>query len=502
LPYDRSEVSRWILKHVFWFEDLELEAKENIGVVATFFTLFVLLVRFRFFGKKWSEAAYHRVNKNYLNGMFFSAAILLFLALGFPFKIPGLEWMVEYIGPLRQFRGLGRFVWAYYYVINIIAFYAIWNYSTRFKGFKNKYLGFKWVIALAPLAILLFESYDFQRIKPIKLIPNYAKRSIAANGPDHWLNKVDFSKFQAIMPLPYYHIGSENMLLEINYWLYKKVYYTALHTGVPDIGVFLSRTPLGETSKSIQLALTPFEPSAILDDFPDNRPIALLIEPKELETIKGQYAHLLEHAVLVYDSPELRIMSVNLESIRAYPKFLANLVRTEMLKGPLVPVGNPWMSNVANSKYYYQSYDSLTTTDLIFQGKGAYVGKFTDTTDLFNGYLPKGRYRFSVWLKSDRDMNINPGIWFEEKETTSKVVVKSQHEGPLLSVKGIIQGWGLVDLGFEVVGDHSNVRVFIEPRAIKGNFYLDEVLLQSDQYYLYRDEPKWVVRNNYWYKLE
>jgi hypothetical protein len=397
---------------------------------------------------------------------------------------------------------LGRFVWAYYYVINIIAFYAIWNYSTRFKGFKNKYLGFKWVIALAPLAILLFESYDFQRIKPIKLIPNYAKRSIAANGPDHWLNKVDFSKFQAIMPLPYYHIGSENMLLEINYWLYKKVYYTALHTGVPDIGVFLSRTPLGETSKSIQLALTPFEPSAILDDFPDNRPIALLIEPKELETIKGQYAHLLEHAVLVYDSPELRIMSVNLESIRAYPKFLANLVRTEMLKGPLVPVGNPWMSNVANSKYYYQSYDSLTTTDLIFQGKGAYVGKFTDTTDLFNGYLPKGRYRFSVWLKSDRDMNINPGIWFEEKETTSKAVVKSQHEGPLLSVKGIIQGWGLVDLGLEVVGDHSNVRVFIEPRAIKGNFYLDEVLLKSDEFYLYRDEPKWVVRNNYWYKLE
>jgi hypothetical protein len=204
----------------------------------------------------------------------------------------------------------------------------------------------------------------------------------------------------------------------------------------------------------------------------------------------------------VYDSPELRIMSVNLENIRAYPKFLANLVRNEMLKGPLVPVGKPWSSNVANSKYYYQSYDSLTTTNLIFQGKGAYMGKFTDTTELFNGHLSKGHYHFSVWLKSDRDMNINPGIVFQEIDPTSKKELKLQHEGPQLPVKGIVQGWGLVDLGVEVVGDQSNVRIYLEPRSIKGNLYLDEVLLKSDEFYLYRDEPQWVVRNNYWYKLE
>jgi len=69
-------------------------------------------------------------------------------------------------------------------------------------------------------------------------------------------------------------------------------------------------------------------------------------------------------------------------------------------------------------------------------------------------------------------------------------------------LRSIVQGWGLIDQSFEVEGDNSTVRIFIEPRSVKGNFYMDEVLIKSDDYYLYRDEPKWVVRNNYWYKRE
>lgn len=502
MPYEQSQVYQWFTKHVFKIKGLDFEAKQNIGFVASAFTVFLLFARYRMFGKNWSEAAYHRVNKNFLHGILFSATLLLIFALGFPFDIKGMEWMVEYMGPLRQFRGLGRFVWAYYYVVNVIAFYVLWNVSTRFKGFKGRAPWFKWVIALGPVALLAFEAYTFQQMKPLTLSPNFAKRSIAVNSPDHWINKVDFSKFQALMPIPYYHIGSENLILDINYWLYKKMYYTAYHTGVPDLAVNLSRTPLKQMSKSVQLGLEACEAPAILDDFPDNRPIAIMIEPKEWEKSKDHYAHLTEKATLVYDSPEMRILSIELDSIRAYQRHLARIVYNSMLKETLYPAQKPWTSTSANSHFYYQSYDSLTTTDLIFQGKGAYMGPFSDSIMVYDAHLPKGHYNLSMWLKSDRDMNINATAKFFEKDRTNGNQLRFLHEGLRFSLRSIVQGWGLIDLGFEVEGDNSTVRIFIEPRSVKGNFYMDEVLIKSSDYYLYRDEPKWVVRNNYWYKRE
>ena len=80
--------------------------------------------------------------------------------------------------------GLGRFNWMYFYVINVLLFYILWNYSVRFKGFLQKqktskgdssqtsqslkYPWFRWVIALAPLALLTYEAIVFQKINRIR----------------------------------------------------------------------------------------------------------------------------------------------------------------------------------------------------------------------------------------------------------------------------------------------------------------------------------------------
>jgi hypothetical protein len=62
------------------------------------------------------------------------------------------------------------------------------------------------------------------------------------------------------MPLPYYHSGSENLWLVEYYPLYQKVQYTAYHTGVPDMGVKLSRTAISRMVKSMQFSLLACEP--------------------------------------------------------------------------------------------------------------------------------------------------------------------------------------------------------------------------------------------------
>ena len=145
--------------------------------------------------------------------------------------------MVDYFGPLKQFRGLGRFTWVFYYVINLLVFYVLWNRSVRIKPDQSWREEFqlnwdkikkgqlrkcrfvntkKWAIAVLPLLVLCYEAWTFQKSKQLHLTPNLAKRELAAPSPDHWLNKVDFTGYQAVMPLPYHHVGSENIWLDIN----------------------------------------------------------------------------------------------------------------------------------------------------------------------------------------------------------------------------------------------------------------------------------------------
>ena len=53
-----------------------------------------------------------------------AAALVLLLAMGFPLTLPGGEGLVEYIGPLKQLRALGRFAWPFYYVAGVYAAYS------------------------------------------------------------------------------------------------------------------------------------------------------------------------------------------------------------------------------------------------------------------------------------------------------------------------------------------------------------------------------------------
>ncbi|HNM27518.1 MAG TPA: hypothetical protein PKL15_18870, partial [Saprospiraceae bacterium] len=214
LPYPEFPFYKFIDQYITRIRRIDFEARAYVGMAAFAFTLWLLLFRrFRLFEPEWDEAAYHRVHKRYLRGITITSFVLLVFACGFPFAIKGLEWIAEFFGPFRQFRGLGRFTWVYYYVINVLMFYVLWNNSTRFKGWQKKpqpeeapstatvsfkYPWFRWVIALFPLALMVYEAIVMQDTKKIAIPPNVARRDLAvAKHP--WLEKIDLSAYQALL---------------------------------------------------------------------------------------------------------------------------------------------------------------------------------------------------------------------------------------------------------------------------------------------------------------
>ncbi|MBL7807954.1 MAG: hypothetical protein JNN28_09080 [Saprospiraceae bacterium] len=511
LPYPYFPLHHWISDHIVRIRSLDFEAEAYVGLAATIFTIWYLFVRrFKAFESDWDTAAYHRVHKNYLRGISFAAFFTLLFGLGFPFAFNELEWLVNYMGPLRQFRGLGRFTWAFFYVINLLTFYVLWNRSVRYipgekwMAFLKKYAAFlapvwsniaKYGLLVIPLTILSAEAYVFQKNNPLQLVPSPAKRDVAAPTPDHWLNKVDFGRYQALMPLPYYHIGSENMWLNFDFSLIQKVQITAYHTAVPDMGVMLSRTSVNRTIKSIQFSLLACEPPELLSELPDNRPIALMIQPETWESTRKRYAHLIDKARTVYNGPDMRIMSLIPDSIRIWWAENADAELREMERNGRYTLPNGLRSDQAGVWYKRFDFDDRAgEPGYTFQGQGAGTGLLSDTTRIWNGTLPKGVYTFSIWIKANEDMGLPQEYHIRNQ---GKVLNGNLGQG----IQTIVQGWALCEIPFDVTEEGSQVDIFLHKKDIEMPFWYDEGMIKAQNSQIYLQKPGWLMHNNFWYKL-
>jgi hypothetical protein len=503
LPYKSFPLSKWIDAHLVKMDySLNNETIGYFGTVATLFLVFILVRRFRIFPESWDEAAYHRVHKRYLWGILFASGVLAFFSTGFPFTIKGMEWLQEYMGPLRQFRSMARFTWAFYYVLNLVAFYVLWNSAFRFKGWKGRYLWLRWPMAALPMALLLYEAWQIQYINTDIIEPNITRREIAIDSPDHWVNKVNFKQFQALLPLPYYHVGSENIwkYQADDYWHERNVQITALHTGVPTMGVNMSRTSLLQTIKSVQLSTRPFEEPAILEDLPDNRPLALLIDPKREQAVQEQCQHLIRKARPVYRHEKMIVLSLSPDSLRAYRHELIAQLKTDYERQALYPADARWKADAPAGYVYSQSYDSLSSSRFTFQGNGALEMPFTRENMLYSNTLPKGRYSLRLWIKADLDMGmtLHPVV---EQFSTGGQLLRSASPFFQDRLLGFVDGWALTELLFEVQENEEKVQVTIPRDYVTGKYYIDEMLVKSEDFHLWARLPGWIVLDNEWYKL-
>ncbi|MEM1120591.1 MAG: hypothetical protein AAGJ18_09080, partial [Bacteroidota bacterium] len=139
---------------------------------------------------------------DFLRRLFAMAFLLLVFSFGFPFVLPGFEWLLDYAGPLKQFRSVGRFNWIFYFVINIIIF------TYLYRKFSKKQV---WL--LLPLSLLVYESWQF----------NHSRRYNMDTVGEFYQGQTfqdktgfDFSKYQAVLPIPFFHVGTDNFNAKVH----------------------------------------------------------------------------------------------------------------------------------------------------------------------------------------------------------------------------------------------------------------------------------------------
>ncbi|MCB0545955.1 MAG: hypothetical protein KDD19_00100 [Phaeodactylibacter sp.] len=486
---------QWVDQNIIRIEPVQYEGIAYIGLVAGVGSL-ILLVR-------WAAGAFRQpivraggARNGYLNKIFWASLALLLFSFGYPFTIPGLEWLLDYAGPIRQFRSVGRFNWAFYYVINIIVFTELWHWAQ----------GRQWrtgVAALA-LALLYFEAYN--SIYAINVGLDEVPELQAGNRYSE-IEGINYDEFQAILTAPYFNVGSDNLWFHGEGDIVPRSLTLSVQTGLPTTSAMLTRTPLGQTIKQVQLALEPYRRPAILDDFPNDKPLLLLVANYHFEQQKERYQHLLEGTQLLYETSSYRLFRLPLpafeERIDARVRDISHTLNTDTLT--LFPHG-PFLSRDSNLTFVYESFDSLPTP-LYYRGGGSRQGPASEGVVVFDGSIPRqaaqGWYTFSVWMYLGKDLRARSEAQLLEYLPEGEREVYQRRFHVYAQLRALDNdGWGLLEFPFIPQLADSRIRFTIRNEELREeNLLLDELLIRQDADEVFRRGAHYVYKNNRWFPL-
>jgi len=208
----------------------------------------------------------------------FAAFFALLFSMGVPF-IWHIQWL-NYLSVFKQFRSLGRFSWIAYYVIAIYAVIVVYQYSLRL--IKNKKLFAGYGVLVLSIGIWSYEASGYIAYsRKLSDCAVYNYNMIFSTYEQSWpswlqerrLNKNDF---QAILLLPFFHVGTEKLWLGDPGWLLTMGSKAALQLHLPIIDVNMSRSSWSQAQKQVKIAGGEYVDMPILHDIKSTKPFLLM----------------------------------------------------------------------------------------------------------------------------------------------------------------------------------------------------------------------------------
>jgi hypothetical protein len=300
LPINRAS-GNWISENITAIRPVEWEGQAFIGHFASVsFIILLFVFLFRFIKKK----AKFSVTGNEVTDVVFVASLLALLySFGIPF-IFNLEFLLEYLGPLKQMRGIARFSWIFFFMSNIAVFYLLYRLLEK----KNIFL--RSSLLILPLALLFYDGYYGIRAHDYYMNNRIAELEKKSVEYEAVLKKIKEENYTAILPLPFFAVGSENVWVITDGELEKQTLILSLRTGIPTFASMLARTSLSQTFNRLQLIQEPYRPLEMLNTHEIKGKILILAKEDILKTTDKE---IVELASKVADYQGLSFFEVNFD---------------------------------------------------------------------------------------------------------------------------------------------------------------------------------------------
>jgi hypothetical protein len=474
----------------------EIESVNYIGFAAFLFCL-VRLVSWIFSWKiKMFEEDFDFPEKNFLQTAFWASVLLYIFSIGVPFCFPNCESLLAYTGPLKQFRGLGRFSWMFFFVANIVAFYYIYHWGEKIKNVE-----FRRIFWLIIIVIAAREAYgNAKRIsEPASFVQELQQ---TGEKTEDWLSFVDSSKYQAILPIPYYHLGSEYLGIETAGDAMPFSLFPSYYGNIPSMGVMMSRTSWKQTLSSIPLGMELYREPPVLRELPNQKPL-LAIEDKDIHNKMGNpYGGILSKGKKIHENAAFALYELPLNAFQQAIIDKSELVKKEAQNKALFSKNNILTRDTIEN-YVYKNYDELPSK-ISYRGKGAMSFDRKETKIVFSGPIPslkKGkRYNVQFWLNIENGEQSRTGFQIRELDKNGSEIYQWGHNS-FHNVVTLDGNWVLIRVSFDSHLDDSTFEINLHNDVRnKGYMYIDELIILPEYELLYKIDGDETMRNGMWFK--
>lgn len=479
------------------FNYIDWEGIAYVGTISSFGFFVLLFFLFKNLFKKKFERIGTPSDVQILNIFFWASLATLIYSFGFPFIIGDAKYLLHYLGPIKQMRGIARFAWLFYYVFNIFIFYHIWKLrKTAIK--KTIWI----IIVVLSLSVLFYEAYrnvsfwsGFVKNEIPELADVYNDSEI-----NSWVELIDKEKYQATIPLPYYHVGSENTWLLDKCSMAKPSFIISWKTGLPSMGVMLSRTSIGQTYSSFSLFQEPYRFPEIINKF-DSEKNFLIVTKNDCNSYSPQENNLIHQSTLIYESPEFNLYDLPYDSL------------LKVVQNPYKSIVNAFENDTlfSHGNYYsnqkeklFKVYNSEALSDSGELKKKVISDRFSKSDWIYHKEIPfksnEDEYIFSFWVNSDQaDLFLRSSIIFQVRDSLDQGHTETKQD--LFRILKIIDDdWALIELKFKLKEEGSFVRWRIRNRDImKAKYHVGPVMIRPLKTNVYLNEKSFVMKNNRYY---
>jgi len=475
---------------------IDWEGYAFVGMMAFVGTIIAMIMATRnIISKKYGQL-WQITSNRHLNILFWASFAGLLYSFGLPF-ILGMERLVDLIGPVRQMRGIARFSWIFFYVMNIVTIYWLWNW---WKAPGKKFM--KALLIVAALLMLCTDAWYNVRNRGKWLennIPALTDRNLKLP-ENQWIQRIDLTRYQAMIPLPYFHVGSENIWIDGACNIVNQSFIAIKNSGLPCLGTMLSRTSVSQTVNNVGLMLEPSCTSIDMDRFPSQKPFLLMAARCKLPN--DHERQMIAHARWIDSSGVFDIYELPFTSFKAIYDSLSIAVSQEYMDLQLFE-HKGIKSTYSLLTFRHMNFDTLTNANALL-GPGCFTGVSKSNNVIFTGQIPHADtnrlYIVSFWLKNVRtDLYARTRITLIQTDDHENQMNSEQFQAFQKFVM-IQDDWALVEWRFKLLNPAYKITISAENQSLrKSPLSIDNLLIRpADTSVYFQGEPG-IWKNNRYY---
>jgi len=430
----------------------------------------------------------------------FVAFASLILSMGVPF-VWNMGWLLDYISILRQFRVFCRVSWIFYHIITIYAVVVIYNWYTIAVRKNKRYIAYGSVF----IALIIWGTEANGYAEVIRQI-NFSSQNnyniFFSKDEKDWKtfleeNHYKQDDFQALLLIPFVHIGSEKLWAnESDTWLITLGAKASLQLHLPMVDVMMSRSSWSETFKQVRIVAGPYSDKAMLKDIKSDKPFLLLQSDYDSSDYDAKY--LLRASDYIGHYSQCYVYACYPQRIKANDK--KHIDSITPIYQQMKPGRDTCIS--CTGDYYINHFDKDKATNILFGG-GAVNRIKADTGTIASFPLKPASdselYEFSVWVLLPKDKPSSPFFNLELSDSSGNVRNVIQ----VLTKYSVdnFDMWFRASIYFPLPQYCRNVKCIIENSPNPSYLALDEMQLRpADGTIISKSGNGAMMINNHLYK--